>query len=69
MSNWLKKISQTVSATSVLSGTDASADLTIESDLDAIEDSISKSSKFNLESLEPRILLSADPVLGELARM
>ena len=35
----------------------------------AVESDAGSKKRFNLESLEPRILLSGDPVMAELARV
>ena len=36
---------------------------------DSSHDSLNRLESFQVEALEPRILLSADPVLGEMARV
>ena len=36
---------------------------------DSTRDSLNRIESFRVEALEPRILLSADPVLGEMARV
>ena len=69
MPNWLRKISQKASVSNALPETDSFANSNSESGSDPGEPGLSRTSRFNLESLEPRILLSGDPVLGELARL